>query len=158
MAWKRPLEQMFPVLEGHAITHRWGGLMGVPTSWRPSVAFDRAAGFGTAGGYVGEGVGASNLAGRIMADLVLGRDSDITHLPWVDDASERWPYEPWRWLGASAMAFLGNQADRVELTQGRRSRFWGSLFAGVGAPHFMIDGGHASGRGGYRPRAGQGPH
>ena len=31
------LREMFPVLEGHAITHRWGGLMGVPTSWRPSV-------------------------------------------------------------------------------------------------------------------------
>ncbi len=125
------LRQMFPVLDGHAITHRWGGLMGVPTSWRPSVSFDRDAGFGTAGGYVGEGVGASNLAGRIMADLVLGRDTDITRLPWVDDASELWPYEPLRWLGASAMAFLGNQADRVELTQGRRSKFWGALFAAL---------------------------
>ena len=125
------LRQMFPMLEGHAITHRWGGLMGVPTSWRPSVSFDREAGFGTAGGYVGEGVGASNLAGRIMADLVLGRDTDITHLPWVDDASERWPFEPLRWLGASTMTFLGHRADRVELTQGRQSRIWGGLFAAL---------------------------
>ena len=125
------LRQMFPMLEGRAITHRWGGLMGVPTSWRPNVSFDRSAGFGTAGGYVGEGVAASNLAGRIMADLVLDRDSDITHLPWVDDAAERWPREPLRWLGASAMTFLGNQADRVELTRGRPSKFWGNLFAGL---------------------------
>ena len=124
------LRQMFPVLEGHAITHRWGGLMGMPTSWRPSVSFDRASGFGAAGGYVGEGVGASNLAGRIMADLVLGRDSDITHPPWVNDASERWPREPLRWLGASAMAFLGDRADRVELAQGRPSRFWGACSPG----------------------------
>ncbi len=125
------LRQMFPVLDGRAVTHRWGGLMGVPTSWRPSVSFDRDAGFGAAGGYVGEGVAASNLAGRIMADLVLGRDTDITHLPWVEDAGERWPFEPLRWLGATAMTFLGNQADRVELTQGRPSKFWGSLFAGL---------------------------
>ena len=125
------LRQMFPVLEGSAFSHRWGGLMGVPTSWRPSVSFDRAAGFGTAGGYVGEGVGASNLAGRIMADLVLARDTDVTHLPWVDDACERWPHEPLRWLGAKAMTLLGNQADRVELSQGRPSKFWGGLFDGL---------------------------
>ena len=90
--------------------------------------FDRSKGFGAAGGYVGEGVGASNLAGRIMADLVLERDTDIAHLPWVDDRSERWPPEPLRWLGAKAMTTLGNRADRVELTKGRRSALWGPRF------------------------------
>ena len=117
------------MLEDRAITHRWGGLMGVPIEWRPYAYFDRAAGFGAAGGYVGEGVGASNLAGRIMADLVLERDTDITHLPWVDDRPEKWPPEPLRWLGAKAITFLGNRADRVELSTGRPSWFWGKLFA-----------------------------
>ena len=122
------LRDMFPVLEDHAITHRWGGLMGVPTEWRPYAYFDRSAGFGAAGGYVGEGVGASNLAGRIMADLVLGRDTDITHLAWVDDRPEKWPLEPLRWLGATALTYFGNRADHVELSRGRRSVFWGPLF------------------------------
>ena len=102
--------------------------MGVPTEWRPYAYFDRSTGFGAAGGYVGEGVGASNLAGRIMADLVLGRDTDIARLPWVDDRPEKWPPEPLRWLGAKAMTTLGNRADRVELTTGRRSALWGPLF------------------------------
>ena len=122
------LRDMFPVLDGYDITHHWGGLMGVPVEWRPYAYFDRSTGFGAAGGYVGEGVGASNLAGRIMADLVLERDTDIARLPWVDDRPEKWPPEPLRWLGAKAMTTFGNRADRVELTKGRRSAFWGPLF------------------------------
>ena len=122
------LRDLFPVLEDYDITHRWGGLMGVPTEWRPYACFDRSTGFGAAGGYVGEGVGASNLAGRIMADLILDRDTDVTHLPWVEDRPEQWPPEPLRWLGATALTFLGNRADRVELSRGRRSVFWGPLF------------------------------
>ncbi len=122
------LRDLFPALGDHAITHRWGGLMGVPPNWRPYAFFDRSAGFGAAGGYVGEGVGASNLAGRIMADLVLGRDTDITHLPWVDERPGRWPPEPLRWLGATALMFLGNRADRSELSRGKRSFFWDPLY------------------------------
>ena len=122
------LKEMFPILERNDITHRWGGLMGVSASWRPYVHFNRLNRFGAVGGYVGEGVGASNLAGRIMADLVLERDTDITQLPWVDDDPEKWPLEPIRWLGGTVLTYLANQADRVELREGRRSALWGSLF------------------------------
>lgn len=122
------LREMFPVLKQYEITHRWGGLMGISTTWQPYVYFDRIKGFGAAGGYVGEGVGASNLVGRIMADLILQRDTDITHLPWVDADPDRWPVEPLRWLGGTTLTYLAKQADRVELTQGKRSALWGSLF------------------------------
>ena len=125
---EKALRTLFPQLEGHTITHRWGGLMGVPRHWRPFVSFDRERGLGAAGGYVGEGVGASNLAGRVLADLVLGADSDLVRLPWVDDVPERWEPEPWRWLGAKAIQVCGDRADREELTKGERSRVWGSLF------------------------------
>ena len=66
--------KLFPMLEGYKVTHGWGGLMGVPRHWRPCVQWDTKARTGWAGGYVGEGVAASNLAGRTMADLVAGRD------------------------------------------------------------------------------------
>ena len=122
------LKQMFPILENYEITHRWGGLMGITTDGQPYVYLNRIQGFGAAGGYVGEGVGAANLVGRIMADLILERDTDITHLPWVNDDPSRWPIEPLRWLGGTTLTFLANQADRVELSQGERSTFWGSLF------------------------------
>ena len=53
---ERTLRSLFPVLRNHRITHGWGGLMGVPRTWRPCVTFDHVTGLGSAGGYTGEGV------------------------------------------------------------------------------------------------------
>jgi glycine/D-amino acid oxidase-like deaminating enzyme len=122
------LRELFPALEGHKITHRWGGLMGVSRKWRPSVSFDRESGVGMAGGYVGEGVAASNLGGRILADLVTGQATDLTRLAWVNDTARRWEPEPARWLGAKAIQFFGDRADREELETGKPSKVWGNLF------------------------------
>ena len=44
----------------------------------------------------------TNLAGRTLADLVLGRDTDLTRLPWVGHRSAAWEPEPLRWLGINA--------------------------------------------------------
>ena len=63
---------------------------------------DPATGLGWAGGYVGDGVAATNLAGRTLADLVTGRDTPITQLPWVGHRSRRWEPEPARWAGVNA--------------------------------------------------------
>ena len=52
-----------------------------------------------AGGYVGDGVGTSNLAGRTLADLILDRESDLVSLPWVGHRRRQWEPEPLRWLG-----------------------------------------------------------
>ena len=83
-ALQRTLRSLFPKLGDAEVTHRWGGAVGIPRDWYSSVGFDRATGMGWAGGYVGDGVSTTNLAGRTLADLVLGRDTDITHLPWVE--------------------------------------------------------------------------
>jgi glycine/D-amino acid oxidase-like deaminating enzyme len=112
---------------GAAITHRWGGVLGVPRDWRPSVGFDRSTGFAWAGGYVGEGVAAANLAGRTVADLVTGRSSELTSLPWVDRRSRRWEPEPLRWLGINGSIMLAARADRAEAASGRASRLGAAL-------------------------------
>ena len=83
----------------YEVTHRWGGALGVPRDWHASVGFDRAAGLAWAGGYVGDGVATANLAGRTLAQLITGRESDLTHLPWVGHRSRDWEPEPLRWLG-----------------------------------------------------------
>ena len=50
----------------------------------PTVTLDRATGLGRAGGYVGNGVATTNLAGRTLRDLVLGAGHDrARRLPWV---------------------------------------------------------------------------
>lgn len=125
---EQTLKQLFPILESTRITHRWGGLMGVPRHWRPFVTFDRRSGLGAAGGYTGEGVAATNLAARILADLVMDRDTANTHLPWVEDVPRRWEPEPFRWLGVSAIERFGDRADAAELDSGRPSKLWGWLF------------------------------
>ena len=122
------MRELFPMLKGFKVTHKWGGLMGAPRHWRPSVTFDRHSGIGTAGGYTGEGVGASNLAARILADLVLDKQTDITNLAWVNDVAPKWQPEPFRWLGAKAVHWFGDRADQSELLSGKPSRLWGGLF------------------------------
>jgi glycine/D-amino acid oxidase-like deaminating enzyme len=122
------LRDLFPVLKEYQVTNRWGGLMGVPRNWRPSVTFDHHSGIGTAGGYVGEGVGASNLAARILTDLVLGKQTPLTELTWVNDVARKWEPEPIRWIGAKALQWSGEMADKEELRHDRPSKFWGGLF------------------------------
>ncbi len=96
------------------IEHAWCGVLGVPRDWSPTVRLDRATGLGIAGGYVGNGVSTTNLAGRTLADLVLGRDSERTRLPWVGRSARRWEPEPLRWLGAHLVYGLYRAADRRE--------------------------------------------
>jgi glycine/D-amino acid oxidase-like deaminating enzyme len=104
----------FPAARGARIDHAWCGVLGVPRDWCATVGLDPATGLGWAGGYVGVGVSTSNLAGRTLADLVLARDTDLVHLPWVNRRVRDWEPEPLRWLGVRGMYALLNAADRRE--------------------------------------------
>jgi glycine/D-amino acid oxidase-like deaminating enzyme len=119
---RRVLVELFPVLEGVRVTHTWGGPLGVPRDWCASVGLDRSTGLAWGGGYVGDGVGTSNLAGRTLADLITGRDSEIVRLPWVGHRSRRWEPEPLRWIGVNGALRLALWADRSEERSGRPSR------------------------------------
>jgi glycine/D-amino acid oxidase-like deaminating enzyme len=121
-ALRQALTELFPALSSAAITHTWGGPLGVPRDWFSSVGFDRATGMAWAGGYVGDGVSTSNLAGRTLADLVFNRDSELVHLPWVGHRSPRWEPEPLRWLGARSALWAATIADRSEERYGTPSR------------------------------------
>lgn len=116
------LTDMFPVLRGHRFTHAWGGTLGIARDWWASVGFDPVTGLGWAGGYVGDGVGTSNLAGRTLAALVLQRDQDpLLALPWVDHRSRAWEPEPLRWAATTAGLKATEIADAVESRTGRTS-------------------------------------
>ncbi len=119
---ERALHELLPMTRHVPITHRWSGVLAIPRDWRPSVGLDRRHGIAWAGGYVGEGVAAANVAGRTLADLILERDTDLASLPWVDHRSRRWEPEPVRWLGVTSMLHLTAAADRLETRSGRSSR------------------------------------
>jgi glycine/D-amino acid oxidase-like deaminating enzyme len=120
-ALRRALVELFPVLRDVPITHQWGGPLGIARDWHASVHFDAATGLAAAGGYVGDGVSTTNLAGRTLADLITGRSSELTRLPWVGHRSRRWEPEPLRWLGANAGLRVVTLADAEERVTGRPS-------------------------------------
>ncbi|MFF4378034.1 NAD(P)/FAD-dependent oxidoreductase [Kitasatospora sp. NPDC001547] len=111
---RRILDRFFPAAAQARIDHAWAGVLGVPRDWCATVELDRVSGLGWAGGYVGSGVTTSNLAGRTLRDLVLGRDTELTRLPWVGHTVRRWEPEPLRWLGVHAMYAAYHAADRQE--------------------------------------------
>ncbi|MDF3608016.1 FAD-binding oxidoreductase [Paracoccus sp. DMF-8] len=118
------LHRLLPQVRGLRLDHVWCGVLGVPRDWCANVAYDPGSGMGWAGGYVGTGVAASNLAGRVLADLVLGRDTDLTRLAWVNRTARRWQPEPLRWLGIHAMYRLYHLADRQERRGDGRRGSW----------------------------------
>jgi glycine/D-amino acid oxidase-like deaminating enzyme len=113
------LNTLLPQTRGIGIAHGWCGVLAVPRDWTAGVELDRTTGLGWAGGYVGHGVTATNLAGQTLADLVLGRDTALVRMPWVGHRSKTWEPEPLRWLGVRGMYQAYRVADRHE-TGGRK--------------------------------------
>jgi glycine/D-amino acid oxidase-like deaminating enzyme len=110
--------ELFPQLKQVRITHAWGGNLGMARRFRPHMLVDRRNGIALSGGYGGEGVGASNLGGRTLADLILDQQSELTCQPWVLgdqplNQLPRWEPEPLRWLGYNAIIQSFVHEDRV---------------------------------------------
>ncbi|MGY4493875.1 NAD(P)/FAD-dependent oxidoreductase [Pseudomonas sp. TE3610] len=139
---------LFPALRKVRLTHAWGGNLGMARRFRPHMLRDARNRIALAGGYGGEGVGASNLAGRTLADLILGQDSALLQQPWVFTDSpisslRSWEPEPCRWLGYNAIirsftsedALLANPhtpAWRRRLAQALANRMEGLMAWKVG--------------------------
>jgi glycine/D-amino acid oxidase-like deaminating enzyme len=130
-ALEQTVTSLFPALSGVGFPYHWGGPLAAPRDWHPQVGYDPATGLAGAGGYVGDGVATANLAGRTLADLITGRDSELTRLPWVGHRSRRWEPEPLRWLGVRLVAAAAARADRAEASgvrlAGVRASAWSRL-------------------------------
>ncbi len=118
---RRTLVELFPQAADAAITHRWGGPIGVPRDWHAAVEYDKSSGVAWAGGYVGDGLSTTNLAGRTIADLVTDTHSELTELPWVNHRSRQWELEPLRFLGANLGLVAMDIADLEERVTKRPS-------------------------------------
>jgi glycine/D-amino acid oxidase-like deaminating enzyme len=116
------LERLLPPLAGVRVDAAWHGVLGVARDWAPAVGADPESGAAWALGYGGEGVAAANLAGRTLRDLLLGRSSELTALPWVGPPTRRWEPEPLRFAGIHGVYALLRAADVVEQRTGRPSR------------------------------------
>ena len=93
---RRPLEEVFPQLQGVAITHAWGGTLGITMNRMPH--FERIGGnILSLSGYSGHGVAMATLAGQIAAEAIAGqaeRFDVMARLPtprFPGGAAFRWP-------------------------------------------------------------------
>jgi glycine/D-amino acid oxidase-like deaminating enzyme len=121
-ALREVLLDLFPVVADYEVTHEWGGALAIPRDWHASVGLDRGRGLAWAGGYVGDGVATTNLAGRTLAQLITSQESELTRLPWVGHRSRSWEPEPLRWLGVNAGRLLMTSADRTEDRTGKPAK------------------------------------
>ncbi len=102
-SWESRLETGPRAAPHHERTSHRDGSRPLPGRSFPSVGYDRASGIAWAGPYVGDGVATSNLAGRVLRNLITGRDDPLNRLPVVNHASPRWEVEPFRWLGVNTV-------------------------------------------------------
>lgn len=128
---ERSLLEFLPQLREVKITHRWGGPLGFSRNLQPRAGVDADRRLAYGGGYSGEGVGASNLVGRILSDLLLEKKTDRVQLPWVTGDFPDWEPEPFRWLGITTMIKAWTRLDRIEAAgrkPSRLMRFFDDLF------------------------------
>jgi glycine/D-amino acid oxidase-like deaminating enzyme len=119
---RRTIRRHFPAAADAALTHHWGGPLAVPRDWSMAINFDPRTRIGSAGGYSGHGVGATNISGRTLADLVLGLRTDRVTLPWVRHTSRNWEPEPLRFIASRTIVHTLERADRIEDRTGRPAR------------------------------------
>lgn len=113
------VREWFPSLRDVKFTHVWGGSVGVPRDWMPTMTYDRRSGIASSRGYTGEGVAATNLGGRVLADQIVGADTELVHLPMVGHRSRNWEPEPLRWI---ATRYLRRASFRLDERAARTGR------------------------------------
>jgi glycine/D-amino acid oxidase-like deaminating enzyme len=123
--FQQSVRTWFPRLKDVRFSRAWGGPLGAPRDFMPTMMYDPIAGIASARGYVGNGVATTNLAGRVLADLITGRKSEITTLPCVNHHSPNWEPEPFRYLGVSyiqrAFWHIDQKAERTGIAPSGRS-------------------------------------
>ena len=97
------LRRFFPALADVAITDAWGGPIDVSPDHIPQFGTLPGGRVHYGFGYSGNGVAPSHLGGRILAGLVVGADDDLVRLPIVQRRPQRFPPEPFRWVGARVL-------------------------------------------------------
>jgi glycine/D-amino acid oxidase-like deaminating enzyme len=93
----------FPSWSDVPIEDGWGGPIDVSPTHLPTFGTLEPGKVHYAVGYTGNGVAPSHLAGRVLADLATGADTDLVRLPMVNPKPRLFPPEPLRSWGAAAV-------------------------------------------------------
>lgn len=90
----------FPQLSQVRFTHHWGGPVGITAKFLPHVGTLDGGRIHYGFGYNGHGVAPTHTVGRILGDRVLGRESALSRLCFVDAEEPTFPPDPLLWLSA----------------------------------------------------------
>ncbi len=116
------LHDYFPALRGRRITHAWGGPIDASPTHLPAVHTLPRGRAWVAAGYTGNGVGPSNMVGRTLASLALGREDEHANLAFVDPKSPRVPPEPFHWIGGEAIRLGILKKEEAEMEERQPGR------------------------------------
>lgn len=108
------LRRMFPSWARVKLDDAWGGPIDVSSTHLPFFGSLVPGNVHYAAGYTGNGVGAAHLAGRILANLALDRQDEVTGLPLVGAEPRRFPPEPFRSIGAHVIRRAIIRKERSE--------------------------------------------
>jgi len=101
------LVRMFPFLNGIKMTHHWGGRIGMTLSFLPCVG--RGGEHGNiyySMGYNGHGVAFSQMAGKMLAALIAGEDSELTSNMLINKAVPGIPTALFSYLGINGYKMM----------------------------------------------------
>jgi glycine/D-amino acid oxidase-like deaminating enzyme len=105
------LVRYFPAWKDVRIAYSYGGCVGMTRDFVPHVGNTDDDVY-YAYGYCGNGIALTHTAGKILRDLILGRDSAYSNLLFVNRKERRFPVEPVSWVGARALTALLSFQDR----------------------------------------------
>ena len=97
---REELGRIYPSLAAEPFEITWSGLVDYSLDQTPSVG--RLAGSANiyyAIGFSGHGVNLTSVFGRIISDLIRGKERDWTWLPYLNRVPLYTPNEPFRWAG-----------------------------------------------------------
>jgi glycine/D-amino acid oxidase-like deaminating enzyme len=95
---EKDVRSLYPALKNVSFSHQWGGPVSVPVDMAPAMGYLGNKDTVYSLGCVGHGVSMTHLNGRTVADLVLGRRTDLTDFFCVNRKTIPWPPEPLRFF------------------------------------------------------------
>jgi glycine/D-amino acid oxidase-like deaminating enzyme len=105
------LGRYFPAWRNVRVTHSYGGCVGMTRDFVPHVGSTNDGAY-YAYGYCGNGIALTHTAGKVLRDLILGKDTAYTNLLFVNRQEKSFPVEPVSWIGARALSRLLALQDR----------------------------------------------
>ena len=111
---RRLLVEKFPFLQGIRVTHGWGGRLGITLDFLPSVGCTgRQGNIYYSAGYNGQGLCFGQLAGKMIAALMAGEESELTTNMLINRRLPGVPSALLSYAGCNGYKLLFRLSDRL---------------------------------------------